>query len=109
MRNDKQIRRLLREYAGNAHEIELRQALAPLAEAFRAWERGELDSFELETLIHRFHRGAARELYVRYATPGAEPAVARAIATGVLARDSVPAELLEALASLITSFNTSPE
>ncbi len=73
----------MREYAGRAHELELRQALAPLADAFRAWDRGELDSFEIETLIHRFRQGAAREIYSRYSTRP-EPAVARAIATGVL-------------------------
>jgi hypothetical protein len=101
VRNEKQIRRLVREYAGKAHEIELRLALAPLADAFRAWERGAFDSFEIEALIHRFHQGPAREIYARYVSPHAEPAVAGAIATGVLARESVPAELLDELASLI--------
>jgi hypothetical protein len=93
LRNNKQIRRLMREYAATAHELELRRALEPLADAFRAWERGELDSFEIETLIHRFHQGAAREIYAWYAT-GPEPAVARAIATGLLARESIPAEII---------------
>jgi hypothetical protein len=93
----------MREYAGRAHEFELRRALAPLGEAFRAWERGELDSFELETLIHRFHQGPAREIYVQYTTRP-EPAVARAIATGMLARESVPAELTEELGGLIAFF-----
>jgi hypothetical protein len=104
MRNDKQIRRLVREYAGKAHEIELRRVLAPLADAFRAWERGALDSFEIEALIHSFHQGPAREIYSQYASPRAEAAVALAIATGVLERESVPAELLEELAGIIAYF-----
>ena len=50
MRDNKQIRRLVRGYAEKAHERELREALAPLADAFRAWESGELDSFEVSAL-----------------------------------------------------------
>jgi hypothetical protein len=46
----KRIRRLLREYAAAAHEEELRRALLPVAEAFKRWERRELDSSELSTL-----------------------------------------------------------
>ena len=51
----KRLKRVLREHAGKAHEANLRQALKPLAEAFKRWERNELDSFELSDLIHRFH------------------------------------------------------
>ncbi len=81
MRGSKHIRRLVREYAGKAHELDLRQALLPLAEAFRAWERAEIDSFELKTLIHRFHQDDAREIYLRYVDLS-EPALAGAIAAG---------------------------
>jgi hypothetical protein len=108
MQNKKRIRRLAREYAGRAHELELRQALAPLADAFRGWERGELDSFGISNLIHRFHQGPAREIYLQYAIEP-EPAVARAIVTGLIARESVPAELLEHLAGLIALFEEIPD
>ena len=53
----KRVKRLLREYASAAHEEELRRALLPLAEAFKRWEHGDLDSGELSDLIHRFHQG----------------------------------------------------
>jgi hypothetical protein len=33
----KRIKRLLREYAGAAHEEELRRALLPVSEAFGRW------------------------------------------------------------------------
>jgi hypothetical protein len=107
LRSKKQIKRLIREYAGKAYELELREALAPLADAFRAWERGEVNSFELESLIHRFHQDAAREIYKRYSLPAT--AVARAFATGVLARESAPAELIEDLAGWIAFFEKEPE
>lgn len=74
------LKRLLREYAAQVHEIELHQALVPLAEAFKRWERGELDSFDLSHLIHRFHQGAAREIYLRNDSRYPESAVAHAIA-----------------------------
>ena len=73
----KRIKRLLREYAAAAHEEELRRALLPVSEGFKRWERGEL--------------------WVRYNTPHLEMAVAFAITTGLLARDTIPGELLEHL------------
>jgi hypothetical protein len=93
----KRIKRLLREYAAAAHEEELRRALLPVAEAVRRWERKELDSGELSEIIHKFHQGPARELWVRYNATHLEMTVAFAITTGVLSRDAIPAELLEHL------------
>jgi len=93
----KRIKRLLREYAAVAHEEELRRALLPISEAFRRWERGEPGSGELTEIIHRFHQGPARDLWVRYNTPNLEMVVAFAITTGVLDRGTLPAELLEHL------------
>jgi hypothetical protein len=94
----KRIKRLLREYAAAAHEEELRRALIPVAEAFGRWERGELGSGELSEIIHQFHQGPSRDLWVRYNAPHLEMVVAFAITTGVLGRDTIPAELLEHLA-----------
>jgi hypothetical protein len=97
----KRIRRLLREYAGAAHEEELRRALLPVSEAFGSWARRELSSGELSEIIHRFHQGPARELWVRYNISHLEMPVAFAITTGVLARETVPTELLEHLAGAL--------
>jgi len=99
----KRIKRLLRGYAGAAHEEELRRALLPVSEAFAQWARRELGSGELSEIIHRFHQGPARELWVRYNTSHLEMPVAFAITTGVLARETVPAELLEHLAGALAS------
>jgi hypothetical protein len=100
----KRLKRLLREYAGKAHEAELREALAPIAEAFKRWERGEIDSFDLKDLIHQFHQGPAREIYLRYYDRAPEPPVAYAIVSGLIDRATVPAELLNHLARLITRY-----
>src|SRR5256712_14105332 len=71
----KRIKRLLREYAAVAHEEELRRALLPVAEAFKRWEREELASGEVSEIIHKFHQGPARDLWVRYNTAHLEMAV----------------------------------
>ena len=94
----KRIKRLLREYAATAYEEDLRRALVSVAEAFKRWERRELGSGELTEMIHRFHQGPARDLWVRYNTADLEMPVAFAITTGVLSRDAIPAELLDHLA-----------
>src|SRR2546428_11640227 len=86
----KRIKRLLREYAAVAHEEELRRALLPVAEAFKRWEREELDSGELSEIIHKFHQGPARDLWVRYNTAHLEMAVAFSITTGPLCREGNP-------------------
>lgn len=102
----KRIKRLLREHAREAHEEELRRALVPVAEAFKRWERGELGSGELSEIIHRFHQGPSRELFVRYNTPYLEMAVAYAIAAGVLDRQKIPTELRDHLARALEFYES---
>ena len=106
----KRIKRLLREFAVAAHEEELRRTLIPLADAFERWSRGEADSFELSDLIHAFHQGQSRDLFVRYTRRPHGPAVAYAIATGIIDRRDVPDELLEHLARTLEFYaHTSSE
>ena len=69
-----------------------------MSEAFGRWEKRELGSGELSEIIHQFHQGPARDLWVRYNTPYLEMAVAYVITSGVLARDTIPGELLAYLA-----------
>lgn len=94
----KPIKRMLREQAARAHEVELHRALLPLADAFDRWRAGEIDSFALSDLIHEFHDGESQEIWSRYQSNIAEFSVAYAIRTGLLPRDTVPPPLLEALA-----------
>lgn len=102
----KRLKRLLREHAGEAHEEELRRALVPVAEAFKRWEHGELGSGDLSDIIHHFHQGPARELFVRYNTPPLEMAVAYAITIGVLDRQTIPAQLLDHLARALAFYES---
>src|SRR2546428_14059724 len=62
----KAIKRALRELAGRAHETLLRRALTDLRREFDAWERSEIDAFELTERVHKFHQGPAQEIYLRF-------------------------------------------
>ena len=79
----------------------MRQALTELAAQFDRWKRGEIDSFELNELVHRFHQDTSREIWKRYATTHLEAAVASAVTTGVLRKEELPSELFQHLAGLI--------
>jgi hypothetical protein len=92
---------MIREWAGVAHERDLRDALTELRRQFDRWDRGEIDSFELNELVHKYHNGASREIWKRYATSHLLPAVASAVAAGVLRTDELPSELVQHIASLV--------
>jgi len=97
----KRLKRLVREWAGIAHDRELSKALLELHTHFDQWKRGEITAWDLNDFIHRFHDGASREIWKTYATDRLEPAVAFAVATGILRREEVPPELVQHLAGLI--------
>ena len=78
----------------------------PIAEAFKRWEQGELGSGEMSELIHLFHQGPARRLYLRYNTAPLEATVAYAIAMGVLDREAVPAEVLDHVTGMIQFYES---
>jgi NADH dehydrogenase FAD-containing subunit len=64
-------------------------------------EAGDIASSELSNLIHKFHQGRPRELFVKYNTNHLEAPLTHAIVTGVLDKDKIPPELLEHLAASI--------
>jgi hypothetical protein len=97
----KRIKRLVREWAEIAHDRELRKALSELRVQFDRWERGEIDAFELNDLVHRFHQDTSREIWKRYDTTHLEPAIASAVAAGALPKEELPAELVQHIAGLI--------
>lgn len=97
----KSIKRLVREWAGVAHDRDLRKALGELRVQFGRWERKEISSLELNEFVHQFHDGASREIWKRYATNHLEPAVASAIAADILRKAELPQELLQHIAGLI--------
>ena len=93
----KKVKHLLRRYENQAYEHELRMALTRLDRHFAAWREGEISSVELDQHIHAYKKGPARELYGRYQSGLTEMNVAYAIVTGMLDRETIPAQVLQAL------------
>ena len=100
----KKIKRLLREYATEAYERELHRELCVVDESFSEWRTGEISSGELSHRLHRYETIPSRELFKQYNYGDADMNVAYAIVAGILARDEVPWELLEALEHLISFY-----
>ena len=100
----KQIKRLIREHAGRAYEAELGRALGELERQFAAWRSGKISAGELGDRINSFNRGPARELWERYNGKLDDMQVAHAIVTGLLPRETIPAELLAALQPIIVFY-----
>jgi hypothetical protein len=101
MQTPKRLRREIRQLAAKAEELELRAALQPLANDFRRWQDGDIDSFDLKALIHDFHQGAGREIYLRYDTADPAPQVANAIVSGSLDSSAISPEVMANLERLI--------
>ena len=94
----KPIKKALRELAGEAYERELRHELGKLDKSFDAWRRGER--------IHEYETGPAREMFKRYNSGLPDVNVASAIAVGVLARQEIPADVLDAIGDMIAIFKS---
>lgn len=93
----RRINKLLRELAVEAYERELHRELIKLDKCFDEWRSGEISSGKLSRLIHQYDRGPARELFKTYHDDSVEMPVAYAITVGILERDAVPGEVLQAL------------
>lgn len=94
-------RRRLRELAALAYKNELEGHLEKLWGEFRRWKAGEIDPWELEEAVHRFHNGAARQLYGIYRDLDDDILVGAALAKGNLSREEVGEELFALLESII--------
>jgi hypothetical protein len=94
----KAVRRKMKELLVLAHEAALRKELQALAARVEAWQRGEIDSFQITEEIHQFHHGPARKLYNYYCSQPAgfvEMKIAGAVVDGLIPRDKIPAEAAE--------------
>jgi hypothetical protein len=57
---EKARRRAARKMIGECHEEQLRLLLEHVRDGFDELDRGELDRFELDELIHRYKRSAQK-------------------------------------------------
>lgn len=99
-------RHRIRELAGMAYERELSTATLALQKNFERWNRREMDVFELEKCIHKFHDGASRGLYKHYVMFGdAEVLLASAVAREIVKESEVEPAILVKLSSLIKTYS----
>ena len=101
----KAIKRALRELAGRAHETLLRRALTDLRREFDAWERSEIDAFELTERVHKFHQGPAQEIYLRFSGGiDLRLLVGYCVHEGLIERESIPAEVFPYLETALSFY-----
>lgn len=93
----KKIMRLLREWMTEAYERELHRELTKLDQSFAEWREGRISSGALSHRIHQYENGPSRELFKQYNDGDQDMNVAYAIISGILNRDEIPTELLEAI------------
>jgi hypothetical protein len=102
----KHIKRLLRQYVSEAYERELHRELTKLAQSFTEWQSGSISSGELSERVHRYETGPFSHLYISYNDAPHDIAVAYAIVTGILNKDEIPGELLEAIRTPINYYQS---
>ena len=100
----KRVKRLLREFAAQAYEIELGQALGELEQQFALWRGGQISASELSDRVYAFTRGPVRELCGHYNANLDDMQVAYTIVTGLQTCETIPAELLDALEPIIAFY-----
>ncbi len=100
----KSVNKQLKKLVATAYERELRQELERLAQQFDAWRTGRIGTWEIDSLIHKYHNGSARELWKLYDS-SASPRllVASALVRRIIAREEIPDQVwpyIEGLESL---------
>jgi hypothetical protein len=92
-----------------AYERELHRELVKLDLGFAEWRDGKISSGELSYRVHQYETGPSRDLYKKYNYSYHDTNVAYAIVTDILKRDEIPAELLEAISSLLAFYQSLKE
>ena len=100
----KKIKKLIRKYMTEAYERELHRELSKLEVSFSQWQNDEIGSGELSYRLHQYEVGPSRELYKKYNYGEADMNVAYAIVAGILKKEEVSSEMLEALEGLLSFF-----
>ena len=97
--------RLLKELAGEVYRIELDLELDKLFAGFQSWKSGEIDSWDLEEAIHKFHQGPSRKLYSTHNNVEADIIIARALKRGILSSEKIPPDLLENIRDIMAIYD----
>lgn len=102
----KHVKQSLRELAATAYQRELGRELGRLEESFAEWRRGGISAEELSERINAFATGTSRELSRQYSRGFPDLNVAYALAGGILSREEVPADVLDAIQHMLSFYRT---
>lgn len=91
----KEVYRKMRELSGKAYERELCEEMEKLAEQFQLWRDNQIDTWDLEEAVHKFHNGPARKLYTRYTDLSPEQVLPYALYKGLVAYEELPEEIVD--------------
>lgn len=95
VRYSKAIYKKMRELSVTAYERELRGEMEKLAEQFQLWRDNQINTWDLEEAIHKFHNGPARKLYSRYRDLAPEMILPYALNKGLVAYEDIPEEIAD--------------
>jgi hypothetical protein len=101
----KSQKRHLRDLAATAYDRELSAALSELHGHFARWQADEIDSWELNELIHKHHNGISRDIYSAYTGSNPVMPVARALVKRFLGWDEVREDCKPLLSSMVEYFS----
>ena len=82
----------------------MQAALGVLAARFDEWKVGTISSADLHAAIHEYHNGIGRDIWKRFSTNNPKMPLAHAVAVGLIARESLSAEVLEHIAPMVEFF-----
>lgn len=63
-----------------------------------------MSTADLDAAVHEYHNGIAREIWKRFSTTDPTMPLSHAVATGVVAKESLPPEVVEHIASMVECF-----
>lgn len=104
-RHSKAKWRKFKELAGEVYRLELDAELDKLFAVFQSWKSSEIDGWNVEKAIHKFHQGPSRELYSRHNNVDADIIVAWAVQSGVLPVEKIPEDLLEEVKQIMAIYD----
>jgi len=106
MKYTKAIAKKMRELASQAYERELRRELEKLAEQFKSWQDEQIDTWDLENAVHKFHNGPARELYKRYTGLSPAEVLPYALFRKLITYEELPPEIDEEMRFMVDHIYT---
>jgi hypothetical protein len=100
----KRLKKELRQHVGRAWEAEMKAALGDLAAKFDGWRAGHVSTADLDAAIHKYHDGAAREIWRRFSTNDLKMPLAHAVAVGLIEEQSLSPEVRDHISSMVAFF-----